>query len=95
MAESMWERAVRGFEDIKGPDRPSTLSQLHNLGRICQMPSRLAEAEATIERALEGMMQALGPDGPLTQTIVQGLALLYQNLGRMKEVMQVYDQLTG
>jgi hypothetical protein len=40
-------------------------------------------------------MQALGPDGPLTQTIVQGLALLYQNLGRMKEAMQVYDQLTG
>ncbi|GLI74435.1 hypothetical protein PoHVEF18_002676 [Penicillium ochrochloron] len=95
MAEPMWERAVRGFEDIKGPDHPSTLSQLYNLGRIFQMLSRLAEAEATLERAFEGMMQALGPDGPLTQTIVQGLVLQFQNLGRMKEVMQVYDQLTG
>ena len=89
----MWERAVRGFEEIKGPDHPSTLEQLHNLGRIYKMRFRLAEAEATLERAFEGTMRALGSDDSLTQRIGRDLALLYENLGQMDEVMQVYERL--
>ncbi|ERT02856.1 hypothetical protein HMPREF1624_01159 [Sporothrix schenckii ATCC 58251] len=85
-AEAMYQRALQGYEKGLGPDNPSTLSTVNNLGLLYSAQGRLPEAEAMLQRALQGFEKAFGPDHRLTLTTVNNLGLLYEERGRLPEV---------
>ncbi|KAK3947359.1 hypothetical protein QBC32DRAFT_328628 [Pseudoneurospora amorphoporcata] len=83
-AETMYQRALEGYEKALGPDYTSTLDTVHNLGLLYQTQGRLMEAEAMYQRALEGKEKALGPDHTSTLNTVNNLGNLYKTQGRLK-----------
>jgi len=41
----MWQRALQGYEKTLGPERPSTLMTVNNLGALYRDQGKLGEAE--------------------------------------------------
>jgi hypothetical protein len=50
----MYERALKGYEAALGPEHPTTLSIVNNLGILYQNQGKLGEAEQMYKRALKG-----------------------------------------
>ncbi|RDW91132.1 hypothetical protein BP5796_02297 [Coleophoma crateriformis] len=61
-AETMYERALAGYEKAWGPEHTSTLDTVNNLGLLYKNQGRMAEAETMYERALAGKEKAWGPE---------------------------------
>ena len=61
-AEKMCLWAEQGFEKGLGPDHPSTLSTVNNLGSLYRDQRKLLEAEKPHQRALQGYGKALGSE---------------------------------
>src|SRR5204863_296994 len=75
-AESMYQRALEGYEKALGRDHTSTLNTVNNLGLLYADQGRLTEAESMYQRALEGYEKALGRDHTSTLNTVHNLGLL-------------------
>ncbi|KAJ5110529.1 FAD-binding monooxygenase [Penicillium argentinense] len=73
-AEEMYQRALAGYEKTLGPDHPSTLASVSNLGLVLDSQGKYEEAEAMHRRALEGYKEVLGREHPDTLTSVDNLA---------------------
>ena len=56
----MYERVLRGKEEVFGPNHTSTLDTVNSLGSLYADQGKLAEAEKMYERALRGYEGALG-----------------------------------
>ncbi|KAK4908241.1 hypothetical protein LTR49_022841 [Elasticomyces elasticus] len=88
--ESLYVRALRGYEEAWGPKHTSTLSTVNNLGLLYADQGKMEEAEEMYVRALRGKEEAWGPKHTSTLSTVNNLGLLYSNQGRMKEAEEMY-----
>ncbi|KAK1780029.1 hypothetical protein QBC45DRAFT_477241 [Copromyces sp. CBS 386.78] len=91
-AETMYQRALEGYEKALGPDHTSTLNTVNNLGNLYKTQGRLKEAKTMYQRALEGKEKALGPDHTSTLDIVGNLGNLYSDQGLLKEAETMYQR---
>ncbi|KAK3340806.1 hypothetical protein B0H65DRAFT_529695 [Neurospora tetraspora] len=91
-AETMYQRALEGYEKALGPDHTSTLDTVNNLGLLYKTQGRLKEAETMYQRALEGKEKALGPDHTSTLRTVHNLGNLYKTQGRLNEAEVMYQR---
>ncbi|KZP22341.1 Kif17 kinesin, partial [Athelia psychrophila] len=89
-AESLYGRALTGWEKQLGADHPSTLTTVSNLAVLYQTQGKLDEAERLYGRALAGEEKQLGADHPSTLMTVHNLAHLRQHQGRNQEAEVLY-----
>ena len=60
-AQPLFERALKGFERVLGPEHPSTLMSMNNLAGLLMRKGDYVGAQPLFERALEVHEQILGP----------------------------------
>ena len=58
--ESLYLRAMKGWEKLLGPNHPSTLNTTNSLGLLRKNQGQIEESERLYERALKGRIAALG-----------------------------------
>jgi tetratricopeptide (TPR) repeat protein len=75
-AEAIYRRALKGREQVLGPDHPDTLGTVNNLGNLLNAKGNYDGAEILLRRALEGYKTALGPDHPDTLMSINNLGNL-------------------
>ncbi|KAK3613247.1 hypothetical protein LTR56_027995 [Elasticomyces elasticus] len=88
--ESLYVRALRGYEEAWGPEHTSTLKTVHNLGYLYSNQGKMKEAEEMYQRALRGFEEAWGPKHTSTLQTVNNLGILYYGQGRMKEAEDMF-----
>jgi tetratricopeptide (TPR) repeat protein len=91
-AEKMYERALRGREEVLGPTHTLTLNTVNNLGNLYKDQGKLGEAEKMYERALRGYEEALGPTHTLTLNTVNNLGILYKDQGKLGEAEKMFER---
>jgi len=101
-AEKMYRRALQGYEQALGPEHPTTLMTVNNLGILYADQAKLDQAEAMYRRALQGKEKALGPEHPDTLMTVNNLGNLYSDQGKLdqaeamyRRALQGYEQARG
>ncbi|KAM3534696.1 hypothetical protein MY4038_002108 [Beauveria bassiana] len=62
-AESMFRRALGGFEPWLGPNHKQTLVLVSRLGHLCMEQDRADKTEPLLARALRGYEETIGPAG--------------------------------
>jgi len=63
-AEMIYNRALAGCERMLGPEHPTKLSTINNLGLLYTNQGRLKDAEMMYNRAVADKEKALGPEHP-------------------------------
>jgi tetratricopeptide (TPR) repeat protein len=91
-AEQMYQRALAGYEKALGPDHPSTLRTVNNLGNLYCAQGEIVEAEQMYQRALVGKEKALGSYHTSTLQTVHNLGKLYYEQGKMVEAEQLHQR---
>ncbi|KAL9072044.1 MAG: hypothetical protein Q9161_003818 [Pseudevernia consocians] len=95
-AESIYQRALTGYEKALGRDHRSTLETINNLGNLYCDQGKLTEAESMYQRALTGKEKAFGRDHTSTLDTINNLGALYWNQGKLTEAESMYQRaLTG
>jgi tetratricopeptide (TPR) repeat protein len=89
-AEKMYLQALEGYEKAWGPEHPSTLKTVNNLGILYRNQGKMVEAEKMSLRALEGYEKAWGPEHTWTLDTVNNLGVLYKDQGKMVEAEKMY-----
>ena len=74
--EEMYQRALKRYEKVWGPEHTSTLSTINNLGLLYSDQGKLKEAEEMYQRALKRYKKAHEPDHPNTVIIARDLECL-------------------
>ena len=82
-AETMYLRALQGYEKVLGAGHASTLVTVNNLGNLYAGQGKMAEAETMYLRALQGNEKALGAEHTSTLRAVNNLGVLYADQGKM------------
>ena len=88
----MYQRALAGKEQALGPDHPSTLNTVNNLGLLYADQGKLGEAERMYQRALVGYEKALQPETIPALNTVSNLARLYREQGKMNEAEKMFQR---
>jgi tetratricopeptide (TPR) repeat protein len=91
-AELLYERVLRGKEELFGPTHISTLNTVNNLGALCYGQGKPIEAEQMYERALRGKEELLGPTHISTLETVNNLGAIYADQGKLGEAEQMYER---
>lgn len=91
-AEKMLERALRGYEQVLGPDHTSTLETVNNLSNLYINQGKLEEAEKKYERALRRMEKGVGPDHTSTLYTANKLGNLYVSQGKLEEAEKMLER---
>jgi len=91
-AEKMYRRALQGCEHALGPEHPSTLLTVNNLGSLYRDQGKLDQAEAMFGRALQGYEKTLGPEHTSTILTVNNLGLLYRDLGKLDQAEAMFGR---
>ncbi|KAL9004307.1 MAG: hypothetical protein Q9188_002871 [Gyalolechia gomerana] len=91
-AKKMYRRALDGKEKAWGPNHPSTLDTVNNLGILYADQGKHAEGEKMYQRALDGKEKAWGPDHPSTLDPVNNLGDLYADQGKHAEAEKMYQR---
>jgi tetratricopeptide (TPR) repeat protein len=91
-AEKMYERALRGKEEVLGSTHTSTLETVANLGVLHGKQGKLAEAENMYKRALRGQEELPGSIHYSTLYTVNNLGVLYKSQGRLAEAEKMYER---
>ena len=89
-AETMYMRALQGYEKAWGPEHTSTLDTVNNLGLLYAGQGKLAEAETMYMRALQGKEKAWGLKHTSTLNTVNNLGNLYADQGKLAEAETMY-----
>jgi len=91
------EKSFRAVYEIVrktlGPDHPSTLRSLGNIGSILLQQNKYSEAEGVYKQVLEGDRRVLGAEHPITLMFMNNLGLVYLNQKRYPEAEGLYRQL--
>jgi tetratricopeptide (TPR) repeat protein len=90
-AKSVKTSALAGYEKALGPEHPSTLDTINNLGGLYADQGRLVDAEAMYNRALAGYEKALGPEHMSTLDTINNLGDLYPDQGRLVDAEAMYN----
>ena len=75
-AAKIAEHVLSQAETTLGPEHPSTLTSVSNLGKLYLSQGRLSEAETLLKRVLATRRKVLGPAHPDTFASVNDLAML-------------------
>lgn len=78
------------MEKALGPDHPSTLTMVNNIGNTYADQGRLGEAEAMYKRAPRGREKALGPEDTWTLNTVNELGSVYEAQGLLGDAEELY-----
>ncbi|CAF9921052.1 MAG: hypothetical protein ALECFALPRED_001699 [Alectoria fallacina] len=91
-AETMYQRALEGYEETYNPDHNLTLNVVRNLGIVFEKQGKLADAETMYQRALEGYEKTYSPDHNLTLNIVRNLGIVYEKQGKLADAETMYQR---
>jgi tetratricopeptide (TPR) repeat protein len=80
-AKAAFERALRIFERVLGPEHPNVATLVNNLGNVLQALGDHAGAKAAYERALRIDEAVYGPEHPNVARDVNNLGNVLQALG--------------
>jgi tetratricopeptide (TPR) repeat protein len=86
----LYVRALKGFEEVRGPNHTSTLDTVNNLANLYYKQGKMKEAEEVHLRALKGKEEVWGPKHTSTLDTVNNLGVLYADQGKMKEAEEMY-----
>jgi CHAT domain-containing protein/Tfp pilus assembly protein PilF len=73
-AEALHRRALAVHEKELGPEHPTTLATLTNLGNVMMLQGKFKEAEQVFRRVLTAREKVLGPDHPDTAVSLNSVA---------------------
>ncbi|KAL9125867.1 MAG: hypothetical protein Q9175_008011 [Cornicularia normoerica] len=90
-AEDMYRRALTGLEKALGPEHPSTLNTVNNLGSLYWNQGKMKDAEDMCRRALTGYEKALGPEHMETLDKRYNLGLLYKKRSMFENAVQQFE----
>ena len=65
-AEKLWTQTLEIEQRVHGPDHPSTLVTMDNLGAIFMQDGRNADAEKLFRQVVDSQRRVLGPEHPNT-----------------------------
>ena len=71
LAETMYRRALDGYEKAWGPEHTSTLDAVNNLNNLYADQGRLAETETINLQALTSSRKLRGSSHPMTESIIR------------------------
>ncbi len=91
-AQTMYRRALHGYEKAWGPEHTSTLDIVNNLGLLYANQGKLTDAETMYQRALHGYEKAWGPEHTSTLDTVNNLGILYANQGKLTDAETMYQR---
>lgn len=86
-AEQVQRRALEIERRVLGPEHPTTLASMYNLGVLLQTMERYEEAETVHREALEIEQRVLGPDHPDVGASYYNLACIESRLGRLDSAL--------
>ena len=86
----MRDRLLEAQERLLGPEHPSTLTTVGNLGLLYDYKGDYEQAEAYYTRCLEARERLLGPEHPDTLATVGNLGLLYSNKGDYEQAEGIH-----
>jgi tetratricopeptide (TPR) repeat protein len=89
-AEPLYQRALAIWEQVRGPQHPTTANSLNNLAELYREQGKYAEAEPLYQRALAIYEQVLSPQHPDTAFSLNNLAALYYSQGKYAEAEPLY-----
>lgn len=89
-AEATFEEALAGFQDVVGPDHPSTVVALNNLGQIYEKEGLFDEAEPLLKQAVTQFEAIYGSEHPEAARARNNLALLHESQGNFREAEPLY-----
>lgn len=90
-AESLFLKALKGWDKLYGRDHRSTIMTLNILGSLYANEGRHQEAEDMYEWALEGYEKTLRQENTLALDTFNNLANLYLKQGRFQEAKDMYE----
>lgn len=73
-----------------GPEHPSTLTSVNNLGALLQRMKRFPEAERLLQQALAGRRRVLGPDHHHTLLSMFNVGYILANQQRTEEAEAMF-----
>ncbi|EED23389.1 kinesin light chain, putative [Talaromyces stipitatus ATCC 10500] len=79
-AETMYQRALTGYEKALGPGHSSTLVIVNNLGNLYRDQGKPKEAETMYQRALAGFEKACDPNDYQTKKVAEALKRLIRSV---------------
>ncbi|KAL3428598.1 hypothetical protein BDV09DRAFT_201434 [Aspergillus tetrazonus] len=91
-AEVMHQQALEKRKKVLGPEHPSTLHIVRNLGIVLGQQGKYEDAEAMHRQALEIEKKVLGPEHPSTLHSVNNLGLVLANQGKYKGAEAMHRQ---
>jgi tetratricopeptide (TPR) repeat protein len=92
-AERHYREVLDSLRRTLGPEHPSTITAVNNLGTLLSDHRRPDEAEPLLRQALEGRRRALTDDHPLTVQSIFALANLLNAQRRHAEAEPLYAEL--
>jgi eukaryotic-like serine/threonine-protein kinase len=84
-AALLGERVVELRREAAGPEHPSTLEAIHNLGYAYRYDHRLSLAEPLWREVMETRLRLFGPDDHASQESIYTMGILMGDLGRSGE----------
>ena len=88
--ESLYVRALRGYEETLGAKHTSTLDTVNNLGNLYYNQGKTKKAEEMYVRALGGYEEAWRVKYAPTLSTINNLGILYADQGKMKKAEEMY-----
>jgi eukaryotic-like serine/threonine-protein kinase len=88
-AEKLLQENLQSSRRVLGPEHPSTLATLNNLGYAYAAQGRLRESEQLLRENLSAERGILGPDHPQTIETTFNLAGTYNRQGRYGQAEQL------
>jgi len=101
-AEKVVRMSVEAREKVLGPEHPSTLTSVNNLGLVLERQGKYEEAEAMQRRAFRAREKVLDPEHPDTLTSVNNLGSVLWRQGKYEEAeamhrgaLEGYEKILG
>jgi tetratricopeptide (TPR) repeat protein len=91
-AEPLLKSLLVMCEQVLGPEHPSTLKSLNNLGVLYRNQGKYEQAEPLYQRALATCERVLGPEHPDTAQALSNLANLYYVQGKYEQAEPLYQR---
>eukprot|EP00808_Paulinella_micropora_P021924 g17786.t1 len=92
-AEVVLKQALKGREELLGPEHESTVMVQRDLARVLCVDQKLAEAEPLFRKVLESTEKILGKDHLQTLAAVSALAKVMDDQGKLPEAEVLYKRL--
>jgi tetratricopeptide (TPR) repeat protein len=91
-ARTAYERALRIFEQMLGPDHPNVATLHNNLGGVLRDQGDLAGAQAAYERALRIWQEAYGDEHPQVATAHNNLGSVLHDQGDLAGARDAFER---